>query len=57
MSALTTITTIKFDYFLNAEENKVQCHAYLDAEGLQPFGVPFTKVETCCCRVPTKGGE
>jgi hypothetical protein len=52
MSALTTITTIKFDYFLNVEENKVQCHAYL--EGLQPFGVPFTKVETCCFRVPTK---
>jgi len=43
MSSLTTVTTIKFDYFLNVKEEKVQCHAYLDAEGLQPFGVPFTK--------------
>jgi hypothetical protein len=46
MSAMATITEIKFNYFLNVDESKVQCHAYLDEEGLKPFGMPFTKFRT-----------
>jgi hypothetical protein len=46
MSAMATITEIKFYYFLNVDESKVQCHAYLDEEGLKPFGMPFTKFRT-----------
>lgn len=44
-SATTTITNIKFGYFLNIEESKVRCQAYLDEEGLKPFRVPFTKIK------------
>jgi hypothetical protein len=42
-SAIANITQIKFGYFVNVDESKVQCHAYLDEEGLKPFRKPFTK--------------
>lgn len=34
---------MKFLYFLNVMETKVECHAYKDKAALQPFRVPFTK--------------
>jgi hypothetical protein len=42
-NAITNITHIKFLYFLNVLETKVECHAYKDKDALQPFRVPFTK--------------
>ena len=36
-SAINNITEVKFFYFLNVEEAKVECHAYLDEAGLKPF--------------------
>lgn len=42
-SAIANITQIKFGYFVNVDESKVQCHAYLDEERLKPFRKPFTK--------------
>lgn len=56
-SAINDITQIKFQYFLNVETSKVECHAYLDEAGLEPFRVPFTKVkplETVWKDKPTK---
>jgi hypothetical protein len=44
-SAINNITEVKFFYFLNVEEAKVECHAYLDEAGLKPFRKPFTKVK------------
>lgn len=43
-SAINNITEVKFFYFLNVEEAKVECHAYLDEAGLKPFRKPFTKI-------------
>jgi hypothetical protein len=42
-NAIQNITHIKFLYFLNVLESKVECHAYKDKAALQPFRVPFTK--------------
>jgi hypothetical protein len=42
-NAITNVTHVKFLYFLNVLETKVECHAYKDKAALQPFRVPFTK--------------
>jgi hypothetical protein len=40
---IAPVTSLKFSYFVNVEESKVRCHAFLDEEGLKPFGVPFAQ--------------
>lgn len=42
-STIPTITSIKFSYFLNIDEDKVVCHPFSDVDGLVPVGRPFTK--------------
>lgn len=43
---------IEFDYFLNVNETKVQCHTFHDAEGFKPFGMPLMKSKPLKLRQP-----